>query len=75
VLTHIREVSDHSATVAEAIEETSATLASVDEATRRIDDTVGIQRESTAHSEATLTAAIERLVAIVGDHADAVSQV
>ncbi len=75
VLTHIREVSDHCATVAEAIEETSATLASVDEATRRIDDTVGIQRESTAHSEATLTAAIERLVAIVGDHDEAVSPV
>ena len=72
VLTHIREVSDHCASVAEAIEETSATLASVDDATRRIDDTVGIQRESTAHSEATLSAAIERLVAIVGDHAEAV---
>jgi methyl-accepting chemotaxis protein/sensor domain CHASE-containing protein len=74
VLAHIREVSDHCSTVAEAIEETSATLASVDDATRRIDDTVSIQRESTAHSEATLTAAIERLVAIVGDHAEALAQ-
>jgi methyl-accepting chemotaxis protein/sensor domain CHASE-containing protein len=72
VLAHIREVSDHCASVAQAIDQTSATLASVDDATRRIDDTVSIQRESTAHSEATLTAAMERLVAIVGDHADAV---
>jgi len=72
VLAHIREVSDHCSSVAEAIEETSATLASVDDATRRIDDTVSVQRESTAHSEATLTAAMERLVVIVGDHAEAV---
>ncbi len=73
VLAHIREVSDHCAGVAEAIEDTSSTLASVDDATRRIDDTVSVQRESTAHSEATLSAAMERLVTIVGDHTELVS--
>ncbi|MGA9860228.1 MAG: methyl-accepting chemotaxis protein [Solirubrobacteraceae bacterium] len=66
VLEHIRDVSTHCAGVAAAIEQTSSTLASVDEATRRIDETVSLQRESTARSEATLTAAIERLVTIVG---------
>lgn len=70
VLAHIREVSDHSAGVAEAIEQTSATLASVAEATQRIDETVAVQRESTARSEATLTEAMERLVRIVGDQVE-----
>jgi methyl-accepting chemotaxis protein len=70
VLAHIREVSDHSANVAEAIEQTSATLSSVADATQRIDETVAVQRESTAHSEATLNEAMERLVRIVGDQVE-----
>ena len=73
VLEHFLVVSVHCAEVAEAIEHTSATLESVDEATRRIDETVSLQRESTARSEATLTAAIDRLVTIVGQPDDAES--
>jgi methyl-accepting chemotaxis protein len=71
VLDHIREVGAQCATVASAIEETSLTLASVDEATRRIDEMVVAQRDATAHSEATLTASIDRLSGIVGDRAEA----
>ena len=61
---HIRNVSAESATVAGSIEETSTTLAAVDEAARRISDTVAKQRASTEASAATLAAASERLVQI-----------
>ncbi len=70
VLDHIRGVGAHCATVASAIEETSTTLASVDRATRRIDEMVTAQREATAHTEATLKAAIDRLSRIVGYQAE-----
>jgi sensor domain CHASE-containing protein len=70
VLDHIREVGAHCTTVASAIEETSLTLASVDEATRRIDEMVLAQRDATAQSEATLTASIERLTRVVDDRAE-----
>jgi methyl-accepting chemotaxis protein len=70
VLEHIREVGAHCTSVASAIEETSVTLASVDEATRRIDEMVLAQRDATAQSEATLTASIERLSRVVGDRAE-----
>lgn len=71
VLEHIREVGAHSTTVASAIEETSLTLASVDEPTRRIDEMVVAQRDATAHSEITLTASIDRLSQIVGGRSEA----
>ena len=70
VLEHIREVGTHCTTVASAVEDTSATLASVDEATRRIDEMVAAQRDATAQSEATLTASIERLSRIVADRVE-----
>jgi methyl-accepting chemotaxis protein len=71
VLEHIREVGDHCSTVASTIEETSVTLTSVDDAARRIDEMLVAQRDATAQSEATLTASIERLSRIVGDHTEA----
>jgi methyl-accepting chemotaxis protein/sensor domain CHASE-containing protein len=64
VLEHIRNVSTESDNVAGSIEETSSTLAAVDEAARRIGETVGEQRASTEASAATLAAATERLVQI-----------
>jgi methyl-accepting chemotaxis protein len=70
VLEHIREVGTHCTTVASAIEETSLALATVDEATRRIDEMVLAQRDATAQSETTLGASIDRLTRIVGDRAD-----
>jgi methyl-accepting chemotaxis protein len=71
VLEHIREVGTHCTTVASAIEETSLALATVDEATRRIDEMVVAQRDATAQSETTLTASIDRLSQLVGDRAEA----
>jgi methyl-accepting chemotaxis protein len=64
VLSHIRNVSTESANVAASIEETSATLAEVDSATRRIDEIVTAQRASTEQSEATLAAATARLLQV-----------
>ncbi|MGA2010025.1 MAG: methyl-accepting chemotaxis protein, partial [Solirubrobacteraceae bacterium] len=64
VLEHIGNVTTQSAGVAASIEQTSTTLASVGEATRRIDETVAAQRAATEQSGATLAAATERLVAI-----------
>ncbi len=64
VLTHIGNVSAGSATVATSIEQTSAALVAVDEASRRIDETVVAQRAATERSEATLASATERLVQI-----------
>jgi hypothetical protein len=63
-------VGAHCTSVASAIEETSLTLASVDDATRRIDEMVLAQRDATAQSETTLTASIERLSRVVGDRAE-----
>ena len=64
VLAHIDNVSAQSAKVASSIDETSAALAAVDEATRQIDDTVADQRTATEQGQATLTAASERLAQI-----------
>ncbi|MGA2925679.1 MAG: methyl-accepting chemotaxis protein [Solirubrobacteraceae bacterium] len=64
VLAHIRNVTDESAGVASSIEETSTTLEAVDEATRRIQETVDAQRQATQRSEVTLAAATQRLVQI-----------
>jgi hypothetical protein len=50
--------------VAASIEETSATLAEVDSATRRIDEIVTAQRASTEQTEATLAAATARLLRV-----------
>ncbi|MEA2145561.1 MAG: hypothetical protein QOG59_1148 [Solirubrobacteraceae bacterium] len=64
VLTHIDNVSVQSAKVAASIDATSATLEEVDEATRRIDNTVAAQRTATEDGQATLAAATERLARI-----------
>jgi methyl-accepting chemotaxis protein len=64
VLTHIDNVSVQSAKVAASIDATSATLEEVDEATRRIDNTVAAQRTATENGKATLAAATERLARI-----------
>jgi len=64
VLEHIRTVTAESAEVAGSIEATSAALADVGDATRRIEETVAAQRQATDQSEATLSAATERLVQI-----------
>jgi methyl-accepting chemotaxis protein len=64
VLTHIDNVSAESAKVAASIDATSATLLEVDEATRRIDNTVAAQRTATEDGQATLAAATERLARI-----------
>jgi methyl-accepting chemotaxis protein len=65
VLDHIGNVTDQSKTVAETIEKTSATLADVDRASKKIDETVAQQRQATVDAEATLAAASERLVRLV----------
>ena len=70
VLGHIRDVNAHCSTVASAIEETSRALASVDEATRRINEMVVAQRDANAQSETTLSASIDRLSHLVGDRAE-----
>ena len=64
VLEHIGNVSAESASVAASIEETSVTLTEVDQAARRIEQTVAAQRSATEASEATLAAATERLLQI-----------
>jgi methyl-accepting chemotaxis protein len=65
VLGHINNVTAQSASVAATIAKTSETLAHVDDATRKIEQTIAAQRVSAANSEATLSAASDRLVAIV----------
>lgn len=64
VLEHIGNVSGESESVAASIEETSATLAEVEQAARRIEQTVAAQRNATEAGEATLAAATQRLVQI-----------
>ena len=64
VLSHMGNVTTESVNVATSIEQTSAALAAVDEASRRIDATVAAQRVATQRSEATLASATERLVQI-----------
>jgi hypothetical protein len=64
VLEHIRTVTDQSAGVVTSIEATSTALEAVDSSTRRIEETVAAQRAATRASEATLTAATERLLQI-----------
>ncbi len=72
VLDHIGNVTDQSRAVAETIEQTSATLAEVDHASKQIDETIAEQRLAARNAEATLQAASERLVQIVegGDERD-----
>jgi len=70
VLDHIGNVTDQSKTVAETIEKTSATLAGVDRASKKIDETVAQQRQATVDAEATLAAASERLVRLVEQRED-----
>jgi methyl-accepting chemotaxis protein len=65
VLDHIGNVTDQSRAVATTIERTSSTLADVDRASKRIDETIAQQRQATVDAEATLEAASERLVALV----------
>jgi sensor domain CHASE-containing protein len=65
VLDHIGAVTDQSRAVAETIEKTSATLADVDRASKRIDETIAQQRQATVDAEATLEAATDRLVQLV----------
>jgi methyl-accepting chemotaxis protein len=64
VLEHMDNVSADSANVAASIEETSATLAAVDEATQRINDAIEAQRSATRQGAETLAEATERLVQI-----------
>ena len=64
VLHHIDNVSVQSARVAASIDETSVALGDVDDATRRIDDTVAAQRAATEQGQATLSAATQRLADI-----------
>lgn len=64
VLSHIRKVSEESASVTASIKQTSASLGAVNAAARRIDETVAAQQEMTHQSEATLEAATRRLAEI-----------
>jgi sensor domain CHASE-containing protein len=70
VLDHIGAVTDQSKTVAATIEKTSATLADVDRASKRIDETIAQQRQATVDAEATLETASERLVQLVEQRED-----
>jgi methyl-accepting chemotaxis protein/sensor domain CHASE-containing protein len=65
VLDHIGNVTDQSQAVAETIEKTSATLADVDRATKKIDETIAAQRLAARNAETTLQAATDRLVQVV----------
>jgi methyl-accepting chemotaxis protein len=71
VLDHIGNVTDQSKAVAATIEKTSATLADVDRASKKIDETIAQQRQATVDAETTLEAASERLVALVEQRDDA----
>lgn len=64
VLEHIANVTTESAGVVASIEQSSRTLAAVDEATLAIDETVLAQRTATEESRQTLAAAADRLQAI-----------
>ncbi len=61
VLEHIRNVTAQSGEMVSHIDETSQTLVAVDQATRRIDETVAAQRAATERSQATVASATERL--------------
>jgi methyl-accepting chemotaxis protein len=65
VLDHIGNVTGQSKNVAATIEKTSVTLADVDRASKKIDETIAQQRQATLDAEATLDAASDRLVALV----------
>jgi hypothetical protein len=64
-LGHMAQVGEHGASVVEAVQHTSETLATVDDATHRIEQTVVEQRDSTRQSEATLSSALERIAGAV----------
>jgi methyl-accepting chemotaxis protein/sensor domain CHASE-containing protein len=74
VLGHMAQVSEHGASVVEAVQQTSETLATVDDATHRIEQTVVEQRDSTRQSEATLSSALERISGAVEESDLAVVQ-
>ncbi len=67
VLGHMAQVDQHGASVVAAVQQTSETLATVDDATHRIEQTVVEQRDSTRHSEATMSGALERIAGAVED--------
>lgn len=67
VLGHMAQVGEHGASVVDAVQQTSETLATVDEVARRIEQTVGEQRDSTRESEAMLSGALERIAGAVED--------
>jgi methyl-accepting chemotaxis protein/sensor domain CHASE-containing protein len=67
VLGHMAQVDEHGASVVAAVQQTSETLATVDDATHRIEQTVVEQRDSTRQSEATMSGALERIAGAVED--------
>jgi methyl-accepting chemotaxis protein len=67
VLGHMAQVDQHGASVVAAVQQTSDTLATVDDATHRIEQTVVEQRDSTRQSEATMSGALERIAGAVED--------
>jgi hypothetical protein len=67
VLGHMAQVDAHGASVVAAVKQTSETLATVDDATHRIEQTVVEQRDSTRQSEATMSGALERIAGAVED--------
>ncbi len=67
VLGHMAQVDQHGASVVTAVQQTSETLATVDDATHRIEQTVVEQRDSTRQSEATMSGALERIAGAVED--------
>jgi methyl-accepting chemotaxis protein len=68
VLGHMAQVDEHGASVVAAVQQTSETLATVDDATHRIEQTVVEQRDSTRQSEATMSGALERIAGAVEDN-------
>jgi len=67
VLGHMAQVDEHGASVVAAVQQTSETLATVDDATHRIEQTVVEQRDSTRQSEETMSCALERIAGAVED--------
>ncbi|HLI61115.1 MAG TPA: methyl-accepting chemotaxis protein [Solirubrobacteraceae bacterium] len=67
VLGHMAQVGEHGASVVDAVQQTSETLATVDEVAHRIAQTVGEQRDAARASEDMLSGALERIAGAVED--------